>query len=285
MIHIKLMETLKTIRLKKKYIIFAILYGISSLIVPMATQFLVNHLAISGIMVNTLTFSVIVGIALIVAQILKYTQVLLNEFIQREIFVLEARRWYNPERGKAPYFFEIILLMKSFSASFTHLVELALLLFFGLLLIISFHPFFITLLLVLGGCIFFLFFSWEEAVRTSVEESNEKYRLFYKKQDQRSLCEEDLELFLEVRDKHFYFIKRNKILVGTVFVVSQLLLLGSGIYFIQKHQLSIGQLVSAEIILSGILVSLTKLPRTLESLYDFETSKIKIEYALLGGQS
>jgi ABC-type bacteriocin/lantibiotic exporter with double-glycine peptidase domain len=55
-----------------------------------------------------------------------------------------------------------------------------------------------------------------------------------------------------------------------------------GCYLIVNNQLSVGQLVSAELIISGIFVSLVKLPQTLESIYDYETSQYKISGAMKG---
>jgi ABC-type bacteriocin/lantibiotic exporter with double-glycine peptidase domain len=61
-----------------------------------------------------------------------------------------------------------------------------------------------------------------------------------------------------------------------LFILCQISLLGGGTWLVQSQQLSIGQLVSAEIILSGIMVSLNKLPTALEGLYDYETSIYKL---------
>jgi hypothetical protein len=48
---------------------------------------------------------------------------------------------------------------------------------------------------------------------------------------------------------------------------------------VEATELSIGQLVSAEIILTNILISMQKLPDALENMYDFETSIYKINKA------
>ncbi len=69
-------------------------------------------------------------------------------------------------------------------------------------------------------------------------------------------------------------------MVSALTIFGQIFVLGIGCYLIQVNQLSVGQLVSAEIIISGIFMSFAKLPTTLESLYDFETSQYKISKAL-----
>lgn len=276
-------ETLAITRHSRKYITFAVLYGLSTLIVPLATQFLVNSLALSSIFANTFIFLIIVLVLLSTAQVLRYGQIVILEFLLREIFVTEARRWSETTRPeKSHYMFEIQNVMKNFSIAYGHLVELGLTLLFGLLLIVSFHPAFLLLPLISGASFWMIFLFWTRAVDTSVNESNKKYELVRMKFNQTDLTDTDLAGFLEARDQHFSYVKRTTIIVGVAFVLSQLYLLGTGIYLIQLDQLSVGQLVSAEIVLTGIMVTVTKLPKTMEALYDLETSKIKLEMALGG---
>ncbi len=273
-------QLLRSLKLKRQYFFYAILYGLLSLVTPLASQFLVNQLALAGIWVNTIIFIVILAVFLIVSQLLKFGLVLLTEYIQRELFISEGQRWTRPGAGKAPYYFEVHDLMKSFSLAFTSLVDLILLSIFGLLVVMAFHPLFISIPAILAIAFYFLFFSWDEAVRTSVAESDEKYKNYYRKEKSEEITENHFVDFLKARHKHFYFIVRNKIIVLTTTVITQLITLGGGIYLIQLEQLSIGQLVSTEIILSGILASFVKFPKTLEHLYDLETSGVKLTYAL-----
>lgn len=273
-------QLLRSLKLKRQYFFYAILYGLLSLVTPLASQFLVNQLALAGIWVNTIIFIVLLAVFLIISQFLKFGLVLLTEYIQRELFLYQGQRWVSPDAGKAPYYFEVHALMKSFSQAFTSIVDLILLSFFGMMVVMAFHPLFISIPIIIGISFYFLFFSWKEAVRTSVAESDEKYKIFFRKQKVEQLEEGHFVEFLQARHKHFYFIMRNKIIVLTTTVLTQLIILGGGIYLIQLEQLSIGQLVSTEIILSGILASFVKFPKTLEHLYDLETSGVKLNYAL-----
>ena len=274
-------EVLGSTKLSSRYVILAIFYGLSTLIIPLATQFLVNSLALSSLFSNTFVFMLILLILLTMAQVLRYGQTVILEFIQREIFVNEARQWLGKVRKeKSHYMLEIQTIMKSFSIAYSHLVELGLAVFFGFLVIISFHPFFLSLPLISALAIWGIFRFWDAAVASSVQESNEKYFLVERKFHDSPLTDTDLAQFLHARDRHFSFVKKATIIISAAFILSQLFLLGTGIYLIEMHQLSVGQLVSAEIILTGIMVSVTKLPKTMEALYDLDTSKIKIAKAL-----
>jgi hypothetical protein len=215
------------------------------------------------------------------AQLLRYGQLILLEFIQRELFVSKAEKWAGKiKREKSHYMLEIQTITKNFSLAYGQLVELGLAVLFGFFVIIIFHPIMLVLPCITGAAFWWIFKTWTSAVGTSVEESNVKYKLVDMKFQEKLLEDSDLAVFLKARDAHFSFIKRATVTVSVAFVLSHLFLLGSGILLIEFSQLSIGQLVSAEIILTGIMVSVTKLPKTMEALYDIETSEIKIEKAL-----
>ena len=272
--------------LSRKYVFLAVLYGLSILVVPLATQFLVNSLALSSIFANTFIFLVIVLVLLSLAQLLRYGQLVIMEFIQRELFVCHARRWEGKVTpDKSHYMLEIQTVMKSFSIAYGHLVELGLSILFGFLVIASFHPVMIVLPFISGAAFWWIFRYWTPAVSTSVDESTKKYDLVRKKFNDKTLTDPDLAVFLQARDRHFSYVKRTTLIVSVAFVVSQLYLLGSGILLIELAQLSVGQLVSAEMILSGIMVSVIKLPKTMEALYDLDTSEIKLEKALGGNHA
>lgn len=266
---------------KKRYVLYSIGYGLSTLIVPFAIQFLVNNLALAGIWLNTVAFLVIIGGGLFLTQVLRYCQLMLSEYLQREIFVTETERWQREGLShSSPYFFETVITLKAFSTAFSFVVEIILVAGFGLLAIASFHPLFLVLTFLLVGGIYSVFINFDHAVITSIEESNKKYAIYYAIKENSMVKNAQIDGYLSARDVHFSYVKRNTIIVSAIIVLGQLLLLGGGIYLVQKSQVSVGQLVSAEIILSGILISIEKLPKALESIYDFETSQYKLNLAL-----
>lgn len=277
-------STLKRLKLNKKYILFSIFFGLTTLIIPLAVQFLVNNLVLAGIWLNTITFLIIICFGLILTQALRYCQIIITEFLQREIFIDEMNHWQEAGLSKKSYYyFEIIKVMKTYSMAFTSIVEMGLVIGFGLFTILLFHPAFIMLPIVIAIMLYLVYRNSVPAVETSIQESNRKYDIFYKIRDDLPVQDNEIDRYLHARDSHFKYIKNNTLLMGIAYVFCQLLLLGVGIYYIQTDQLSLGQLVSAEIILSGILTTMMKLPKTMEDLYDFETSKYKLAKALEGG--
>lgn len=281
---INLLQTMRLLTSQRKYVYYSMGFGLSSLILPLGIQFLVNNLALSGIWFNTISFLLIIGLGLLVANVIKHSQVILIETLQREIFVIELARWQGfKNQNYSHYFFEVPNLLKAFSKAYSHLIELALLLVFGLSTIVLFHPAFLIIPIIIGVMLYQLFKTFDEAIKTSIVESNEKYEIYDDISKGQDVSEDHIRGYLIARDAHFVFTKKNSIKVSTITVLSQLLLLGFGSYLIQAEQLSVGQLVSAEIIVSGIFISLLKLPQTLESVFDYETSQYKISKAIIGG--
>lgn len=269
------------LKLRKPYYVYATLFGLTSLVVPLGAQFLVNNLALSGIWVNVLSFMIIFAIGLLMSNALGYYLVILKEFIQRELFMMETSKWLIQVEGrKNSYFLESIMLLKSFATVFTNFVEMGLILIFGLITIILFHPVFLVLPMFFIFTFILINRITKQAIRTSIAESDAKYDMLDLVLTNKNITENCLDKYLTNRDVHFSFIKSVSFKISLLHIVCQMSLLGGGIYLIEIDQLSIGQLIAAEIILSGILQSMSKLPGTLESLYDFETSVFKLKKAL-----
>jgi hypothetical protein len=284
-LNLKYLDTIKSLPLTRRYLGYAVAYGLSTLILPFGVQFLVNRLALSGIIINMVVFFILLFVGLVFTQIIRHTQVILTESLQRSIYASETLRWSGFLKPyKSHYFFEVHNLLKSFTKSFTHLVELSLIVIFGLASILMFHPFFLIPASMVVFTIYAVIRTSGPAIKTSIKESDEKYELYEEIAQGHVFDSLKLTDYLTARDNHFRFIRRNSFYVSLTVISIQLLVLGIGCYLIQINQLSVGQLVSAEIIISGILLSLTKLPLTLEAIYDFETSHYKIAKVFEGGK-
>jgi ABC-type protease/lipase transport system fused ATPase/permease subunit len=278
-----LLEIIKVLRYHKPYVYYSLAYGLSTLIVPLGVQFLVNNLALSGLWLNISAFIVFILIGLVISQMIKHSQLILVESLQREIFCIEIEQWRRFNRKEySHFFFEVFDLLKSFSKSYSHLIELALVIIFGLSTIVMFHPMFLSIVIIILFTIMQVYKTSPVALSTAFKESNEKYKLYEIVHSDKSIEETDLRSFLEARNAHFNVVQRNSFKISASIVIAQAVLLALGSYLIKINQLSVGQLVSAEIIISGIFIPLSKLPQTLEAVYDYETSKSKISKAIGG---
>ncbi len=278
-----LLEIIRLLSSHKPYVYYSLAYGLSTLIVPLGVQFLVNNLALSGLWLNISAFIIFIVIGLILSQIIKHSQLIIAESLQREIFCIEIEQWRNFNRKDySHYYFEVLNLLKSFSKSYSNLIELGLVMVFGLATIVMFHPMFLPIAIIIVLMILQIYKSSSSALVSSIKESDEKYKIYDIIHSERQIQEHDLQSFLEARDGHFRFIRKNSFKISALVVIIQAFLLSVGCYLIKINQLSVGQLVSAEIIISGIFIPLSKLPLTLEAVYDYETSKYKIKKAMEG---
>ena len=275
------LKYLKFLKLHRTFVFYAVAYGLSSLIIPLGAQFLVNNLALAGIWANIVSFLSVIGFLLVLAQVLKHTQVILVEYLQREIFHTEIKRWRhlcNPTYSH--YYFEIYNMLKSFSKSYSDIIDIGLIASFGLMTIVVFHPAFIILPVVIAVVLWLIKRSFKSAYETSIVESDQKYLLYDELVADTGPSEELIQNYLGARDDHFVYIRKISFRISALHAFSQFYVLVVGCYLIQIKQLSVGQLVAAEIIISGLMTSLLKLPNSMEALYDFETSHYKIEKAL-----
>lgn len=272
--------TIKKLSLNRKYVVYSVLYGLSTLILPLAVQFLVNNLALAGIWVNVLGFLIIIGTGLTLSLVIQYCQIVLIEFLQRELFILNSADWSKDiQPSLRMYFAEIFFSMKSFTKSYTILVETFLVTAFGLFMMIIFHPAFLIMPVLIGVVLYQIHLSTRPAIECSIKVSDEKYSLFDRAIHNIIPDDKTMERYLQAREARFSYIRKNTIKIHALYIICQIILLGGGTFLIQNQQLSIGQLVSAEIIFSNIMISLNKLPYALEGMYDFETSLYKLAKA------
>jgi putative ABC transport system ATP-binding protein len=274
---------LRVLRLNKPYVFYALAYGLSTLVIPLGSQFLVNNLALAGIWGNTVSFLTIIAVIIALCHIFRHSMVILNEYLQREIFVAEIKRWRQLQNTEnSHYYFEIYTLLKSFAKTYPDLIDMILITFFGLCTLIIFHPAFIVLPIVIGLTIWTIKRNFRPAYESSIAESDVKYAIY----DEISLGKGPLQSitydYLSARNLHFNYVRKHSFKMSVLFAFCIFYVLGIGSYLIHLSQLSVGQLVAAELIVSGIMSSLVKLPDALESLYDFETSFYKIQKALRG---
>ena len=103
---------MRSLKSNKSYIFYSIAYGLSSLILPFGIQFLVNNLALSGIWLNTVSFLVLIGLGLVISQIVRHSQVILIEFLEREVFIEGMRKWKNFNNEKYAQYLEAELFQQ-----------------------------------------------------------------------------------------------------------------------------------------------------------------------------
>lgn len=288
-------------------LVYALAIGFLSLVVPIAVQTLVNMISFGAIFQPVLILTVIVLVMTTVSGALSLVQIWVVELLQRRLFVRIAldlalripRFQILVFRTEWPAdlinrFFEVALVQKSISKLLLEGIALFLQASIGLLILSFYHPFLVVFVLaVVGGLVIILFILGRGAVRTSIKESSAKHSvliwlenlaghpLIFRSKIGSAYAFERADLvtshYIQTREKHFKILFLQKI--GFVFLqtVASATLLGLGGYLVIQRELSLGQLVASEIIVSGVLASFSKLGFLLESFYDLVASISKLD--------
>lgn len=285
---------------------YAIFSGLVGLSLPLGIQTIIN--LIQGGQVSAswivLVFFVIIGIAF--GGYLQYLQIRIVEDIQQRIFTRSSLEFiyrfpkiklesfyekYPPEIANR--FFDTIVIQKGLAKFIIDFSGALLQIFFGLILLSFYHPFFIVFGLIIIVLIYVVFkFSAPEGLRTSLEESKYKYKVAhwieevarslqsFKMSGKTSLALEKNDKlvvkYLDAREGHFSILKIQffKMIGFKILVTAGLLIIGG--LLVLNQQMNIGQFVAAEIVILLIINSVEKLMLGLENVYDVLTSIEKI---------
>ncbi len=288
-----------------------VLYGLGagtlSLAIPIGVQTLVNTVTL-GTINQPVVFLVLAVLAgLVVAAVLRTVQVVLLEKFQKRFFVRVALSladriprfdMTSTRQGKLPElvnrFFDVLTVQKSAAHLLLEGVALGLQILFALLLLAFYHPallaFALCLVVAIAGIVFIL---GKGAVDTSIQESVQKYRvaayleevaglpLTYRTPPARAAVLQKtnalLDEYLSARESHFQILLKQIVGSYSLKAIASAALLGLGTWLVIKQQLSIGQLVAAEIVVTSALSSLAKFQKHLESFYDLIAALDKIE--------
>ncbi|HMQ10118.1 MAG TPA: ABC transporter transmembrane domain-containing protein [Oligoflexia bacterium] len=287
---------------------FGLLVSVLSLAIPLSVQTLVNSISFTSLNQPIAVVSILLFIVLISSAIFQVLQTWLIDLFHRKVFahlgsevanriyLAKAELYKNqnvPELINR--FFDIFTLQKSLATLMTDGFALFLQLTIGLLFIAFYHPLFLAFdafLILYLFCIWFFF--GQKAIQTAINESKAKYK-FVNWLEQSSKAyellaatkvktityqksENYISSYVEKRKQHFTYLLAQTIMLTTLFAISSSLLLGLGGYLVNQNQLSLGQLVAAEIIVTSILINLSKSSKYLELFYDLVAACEKISH-------
>lgn len=274
--------------LLKSLIIFAVFVEGLSLGVPLTVQILINTISFGMMTQQLIVLSFILWITLSGAATLKLFQQVLVEHLSRRFFartfmdyverlpLLDTQSMKNPVHR----FFEVASVDKSFFVLGLDLVALVLQLAAATLLLAIYHPVLLGFTLVMVVSAFLIVrVPFSRGLKRSLEESAAKYRLadYLKSNEQDELAQ--LQLFAhwqEARRAAFRIALGQQAGLFTIQVVLSVALLFLGGALVIQGQLTLGQLVAAELVAGTALLSLGKLGKQIPKIYDLITSFEKL---------
>lgn len=302
----------KLLELDRKDIFYIYLYaifaGIITLSLPLGIQAIIN-LLIGGEVSSSLYLLIgIITIGIMLNGFLTIMQLTVTETLQRRIFTRSAFEFawrvphfqldaltgiYPPELINR--FFDTVTLQKGIPKILIDFSTTILQIFFGLILLSLYHPFFVFFGLVLLLILFIIFWvTGKRGLKTSLKESKFKYQVahwleelgramdIFKLSGNSQLpiqrTDEMVSNYLVARKGHFKILlaQYGSLVLFKTIITAALLILGS--VLVIQNQISIGQFVAAEIVVILIMNSIEKLILSMENIYDVLTALEKIGF-------
>lgn len=284
---------------------YNVISGTLYLAVPLSAQALINTIA-AGVLVQPLVvLSSMVFLALLLISILKYIQNTIIERLQQRIFARIALRLadhlpriersalqenYAPEMANR--FFDTVTLQKTWAKLLTDVPTAVLQILVGLILMGIYSPFLFGFDLMFLISAFLITWLGTNGVSTSIKESSWKYHLagwleelgrchislkmnaspdyFVKRLDQ------EVVGYILARRLHFAIVVKQIFSSHLLQAVAMTGVLASGGWLVIEGQLTLGQLVAAELVMMMMLAAIEKLANSIGDYYDLLTSLVKV---------
>lgn len=284
---------------------YATAVGVLSLASPLVVQSLFNNVAFGTLVQPLLVLALILLVALGVAAFLNALQLLIVEHIGRRVFLRTAMDFATRlplVRGRlgardldelSNRFIDVVIVEKTMAKIVFDGLTATLQIAVGLLLLAVYHPYLLAFDIMLIVAInFVIFVLGRNAVSSAIVESKKKYALFAWLQDvaKNTLSfrsergsdyatrrtSEMAQQWLGARKRHFGIQFRQVTGMYTIQVVATTLLLALGGFLVVDRQLSLGQLVAAELMITLTVSSLAKIGTLFSQVYDLIAALDKI---------
>lgn len=287
-------------------LIYAVGVGVLTLATPVAVQALVNTVAFGTMLQPLAVLTALLLAGLGFAAVLRALQAWVVEILQRRLFLrlvndLSFRlprveraafdRAHGPELVNR--FFDIFTIQKAASALLIGGLETVLAATVGMLVLAFYHPlllaFDVVLLIVVIAILFGL---GRGATSSAVKESKAKYEVASWLEEvarhpvafklaggpalARERADELAATYLLKRKAHFKVVFRQLVGALTLQAFASAGILGIGGWLVIERQLTLGQLVAAELIVTMVVASFAKVGKHLETTYDLLAALDKV---------
>ena len=286
--------------------IFAFVVSLLMLASPIAVEALVNTVAFGRFLQPILILAVILLIFLGFQGAMRALQTYVVEIVQRRLFARVAGDLayrlprtdiestdghYAPELVNR--FFDVVGVQKVVAQLLLDGVGLVLGTLIGMAVLGFYHPWLLGFdLFLLGSIALIIFILGRGAVASAIKESKHKYYMAGWLEDIARCpaafrngggAEFALERadrltheYLTARRKHFGIVMRQVLFALGLQAVASTVLLGLGGWLVVTGELTLGQLVAAELIVTVIVGSFAKFGKHMESFYDLMASVDKL---------
>ena len=291
---------------------YASVVGLLTLATPLAVQALVSSVAFGTLLQPIVVLSTLLLAALGFQAVIRALQTQVVELIQERLFIRTSMdlAWRLPrvKRAAAEHstglsaetvnrFFDVVTLQKTSSFLLTDGIATVLQVAIGVLVLAFYHPALLGFAAVLVVLIVLVIVTpWRMGLLTSIEESKAKYgiaawlqtlasstALFRGSESAQFAIDRADALtrrYLDSRRRHFRILFGQTIGGLALQVFASAALLGLGGWLVLQRELTLGQLIAAELIVTSVTSGLAKSGKLLDSAYDLLTSLDKIGHML-----
>lgn len=287
-------------------LVFSIVVGVLALATPVAVEALVNTVAFGRYLQPVILLALLLFTFLAFAAAMRALITLVVEIVQRRLFVRVVEdlayrlprvrqqaldQAYGPELTNR--FFDVVTVQKTIAALLLDGISIVLQTLIGMTVLAFYHPFLLGFDLALILLITFIIFGLGRgAIKTAIKESKAKYavgawleeltrhptafKLHAGTQFALDRADQLAINWIDARRTHFRILMRQIVSALGLQAVAATALLGLGGWLVILGELTLGQLVAAELIVMIIVGSFAKLGKHLESYYDLLASVDKL---------
>jgi putative ABC transport system ATP-binding protein len=291
-------------------ILFGIVAGLLNLASPLAVEWVVSTIAFGRYLQPLVILSLMLLVLLSFAGMMRVLQAFVVELIQRRFFARIvgdlAFRLPNARRSALHgtngsellnRFLDVATIQKATAILLLDGITVTLTTLIGMILLAMYHPFLLGFdLVLLSSMVIVTFVLGQGGVKTSIAESAVKYELTHWLQDViskpvafRFAGGEAFSIdranrltvqYLEQRRLHFRVVMRQMVFAVLLQAFASMALLGIGGWLVLQNQLTLGQLVASELVITVIIGAFAKISKSLESFYDLMASTDKVGHIL-----
>ncbi|MCS6295899.1 MAG: ATP-binding cassette domain-containing protein [Nitrospira sp.] len=283
---------------------YSIAIGLFSLIVPLTVQELVNTFAFALQPITIVTLAAVMVAGLLFVGAFRALQYYAVEVLERRIFArvaiamaqqLPHLRYQGFKPRYANYFVETILMQRAVSVLLVDLINVIVGGAVGMTILVFYHPYFLlfnAILLVGFNVVFFLMS--HGGLKADMDMSHAKYDtlhwfqeiaynlLHFKSTDSQALLikktDQLLDTYVGVRKTRFGILIRQYLgSLGWQAIVHSGLIATAG-WLLGIGQLTLGQFVAAEVVVSGILSSFDGVVKRMGHIYYFLTALTELSF-------
>ena len=279
-------------------LVYGVAIGLLTLSVPIAVQTLINTVANIASTRQIIILSIVLFVTLLLSALLTALRTKVMELYERHFYarmtsqlslntMLAPHSIFEGRRNVTLIhrYFDIMTLQKNVPALVVDGFALLLSLMVGFTLVSFYHPMLFAFNLVIIALVYLIWLAWGKGARlTALELSQAKYESarwlsgltaaheFF--QSARHLdhagrsTEEKVAEYVKCHRGHFRYTFSQVLAFLALYALASATLLGLGGWLVVRGELSIGQLVAAELIMSAVFFGLTEFTNYLKLYYE-----------------